>query len=60
MNEIFQSLISSAAQQCFSVLLLLGGLIWMNSRLEKLDGKIRECEEDREKLWDRLLMQIED
>ena len=32
----------------------------MNSRLEKLDGKIRECEEDREKLWDRLLMQIED
>jgi len=60
MNEIFQSLISSAAQQGFSVLLLLGGLIWMNSRLEKLDSKIRECEEDREKLWDRLLMQIED
>jgi hypothetical protein len=55
MDELFKIFIKGVHEQGFVALMLVIAIIYLQKRLDKLDAKIMECEQDRKNLWERLL-----
>lgn len=55
MEEVVRILLKNIEGQGLVALLLVIAIMYLQKRLDKLESKIMECEEDRKNLWERLL-----
>lgn len=55
MDDLIKMAINGLREQGFVAVLLVLAIVYLQRRLDKLDAKIMECEEDRKNLWERLL-----
>lgn len=54
MDEFISKVLNHIFEQGLSVSLLALALYYLHSKLNKLEIKISECEQDRLKLWERI------
>ena len=55
MDDLLKILLKGLQEQGFVALLLVIAIAYLQRRLDNLDKKIMECEQDRKNLWERLL-----
>ena len=54
MDEFIAKILTHILEQGLTVSLLALALYYLHSKLNKLEVKISECENDRLKLWERI------
>ena len=54
MDEFISKVLTHIFEQGLTVSLLASALYYLHSKLNKLETKISECENDRLKLWERI------
>lgn len=54
MDEFISKVLTHIFEQGLTVSLLASALYYLHNKLNKLETKISECENDRLKLWERI------
>lgn len=55
MDELVRFVIKIVQDQGVMASMLVIAIVYLQKRLDKLESKIMECEQDRKNLWERLI-----
>lgn len=56
-EQLFLTFLKGAQDQGFVAIMFVIAIWYLQKRLDKLEEKILECENDRKSLWERLISQ---
>ena len=56
-EQLFETFLKGVQDQGFVAILFVIAIWYLQKRLDKLEDKILECENDRKSLWERLISQ---
>lgn len=56
-EQLFLTFLKGAQDQGFVAIMFVIAIWYLQKRLDKLEKKIFECENDRKSLWERLISQ---